>query len=68
MMKNDIFSTSTQVLESVFVPARAHYLNICRRLTSRPSNSIFGFLKFIFAILERKKHDFAEFKVHASYS
>ena len=34
---------------------------VCRRYTSRPSNSIYGFLKFC---IGSKKYDFAEFKAH----
>ena len=36
--------------------------NVCCRLTSRPSYSIFGFLNFCFD--QEKKNNIAEFKVH----
>ena len=58
MKKNDIFSTSTQTIESVYVPG--HTILICKKSTPKPSNIIFVYLIFVFV---RKNSDFTEFNV-----
>ena len=45
-------------------PGVGSEFKVCQRYTSRPSNSIFGILFFVFV---RKKSDFAEFKVPLIY-
>ena len=53
------FSTSTDILESVYKPGDT--ISGMSKV-NRPSNSIFGFLKMLYCL--EKNYDFAEFIVH----